>query len=169
MAIGKRVTDPIQAVSVKCDTAIDHDQTPILDYIESRDMSVVKALPGAKLTIFTLQPLRPALVAHCRTSGGQTALFEAFLFGCTACTDHELLGPNDFVGVGVERHLKQQAMDRLPDQIWQELGHVVLQLGELTLGEELRFGLPAGLPATRRRRSSTTAPSASDSARQEEG
>lgn len=163
MAIGKRVCDPIQAVSIKCDTAIDHDTTPLLDYLESRDLSLVKGIPGQQLTIFTLQPLRPELVAHCRTSGGQMALFEAFLFGCVSCTDHSVLSPSDFEGVGAERHLKQSAVSKLPDQLWQELGHLVLQLGELTLGEERRFGLPAGLPATRRPRSSTAAKSARDS------
>lgn len=164
MAIGKRLTDPIRVVSVSCDTAIDRERTPLGDYAISRDPAVVVPVPGQALTWFTLKPLSGELAAQARTYPRPVCHRVAFQLACTACSDPDVLGPGSWRGEGTSRTIKDEALDALPDQLWDELGHVALQLGGLTRGEELRFAPLAGLRVIRRPQSGTTAPSASDSA-----
>lgn len=160
MAIGKRLTDPVKVVSWACDTAIDRAATPEWDYKTTRDMSLVKVLPGQTLTVFTLRPLPGDRAAQCRSYASPIAERVAFALACAGCTDPDTLGPDAWDGDGAARHLRDDAIAALPDQVWMELGRVALELGELTKGEKQRFVPPAGLRVIRTRVSGTTAPSA---------
>jgi hypothetical protein len=160
VAIGKRLTDPIKVVSMSCDTAIDREKTPLGDYAESRDASLVVALPGQTLTWFTLRPITGDLVATAKSYPRPVCHRVAFALACTACSDPGVLAPGAWRGDGAARTLRDDAIDELPDQLWDELGHVALQLGGLTRGEGLRFVPLAGLRVIRRPQSGTTAPSA---------
>jgi hypothetical protein len=169
MAIGRRVTDPIRVVSTTADTALDRTATPLLDYIESRDPALPRAIPGQRLTWFTLRPLPSEIVGSVRTYQSPLAEQTAFLIACSACDDADLLPPDSWTGDGDARRLKGSVLARLPDQLWQELGAVALRLGTLTVGEAPRFGLPAGLPVTRTRPNATTVGSATGSGRPDPG
>lgn len=164
MAIGKRLMDPIKVVSTTCDTALDRERTPLLDYVESRDEKLPVAHQGQRLTWFTLRPLKGDLPEYCRSLGSPLAERLAFSYACVACSDPEVMGHEAWVGEGDGRRVKPQVLDELPDQLRHELGHVALRLGELTQGEAPRYGLPAGLPVTRRQPSASTAASATSSA-----
>lgn len=163
MAIGKRLTDPIKVVSVTCDDAIDSERTPLWDYEIERDPSKVVALPGQRLTWFTIAPLRGDAAAQCRTYSSPIAERLAFARACTDCSDPDVIPPEGWTTTGTMRHLRDDSLNVLPDQLITELGRVVLQLGELTRGEPLRFVPPAGLRVIRRRASGTTARSAESS------
>jgi hypothetical protein len=159
VAIGKRLTDPVKVVSWSCDTAIDRAATPEWDYRTTRDMALVKALPGQALTVFTLRPLPGDRVAHARSYASPIAERIAFALACVGCSDPDALGPEAWDGDGAARHLRDDALATLPDQCWMELGRVAIELGELTTGGKQRFVPPAGLRVIRTRVSGTTAPS----------
>jgi len=57
MGISRRVTDPIKVASVTCDTSIDQSRTPMLDYTETRDQSLLVPVDGETITLFTLDQL----------------------------------------------------------------------------------------------------------------
>jgi hypothetical protein len=163
VAIGKRLADPIRVVSITCDTAIDREATPLLDYQLTRDEGMVRALPGERLTWFTLRPLRGDLVASIRGYERPLACRLAFSASCIACSDPTVLPPEAWTQDGAARTLRHDALDEMPDQLWEELGAVALQLGGLTRGEKRRFELPRGLRVIQRPAAATTAPSADDS------
>lgn len=147
-----------------CDTAIDKSATPILDYQDTRDEKLVKAHAGQRPTWFTLRPLDPGIAANIKSMLCPERELHAFMHGCTACTDHDLLAPDDWEGDGGSRCIRGRAIKKLPDQLWDELGRLVLKLGELTLGESPRFAAPVGSRVTPKMPTSTSAKSADSEA-----
>jgi hypothetical protein len=150
-------------VSITCDTSVDREATPLLDYQMTRDESLVKPLPGERLTWFTLKPLKGDLVASLRSYDRPLCYRLAFSAACIACSDPSVLSPEAWTQDGPARTLRHDALDEMPDQLWEELGAVALQLGTLTRGEKRRFELPRGLRVIQRPAAATTAPSADDS------
>lgn len=163
MAIGKRLTEPLKVVSILCDTALDTSPpngTPILDYERTRDPKLVKARAGEQVTWFTLQPLPGESQAIVKSYDSPQREYAAFQIGCVACSDPDLLA---WESVRDRKIITKESLDKVPDQLWHELGFLVLRMGTLSVGEEPRYGLPAGLPATRRPPSNTIAESAGGS------
>lgn len=159
MAIAKRIAEPIRVVSTKADTAIDRELTPLADYEDTRDPSLVHERPGERLTWFTLRPLKPEETAYCQGLGSGLAFYEAFVAACTGCSDPDALGPEAWADEGSGRHLRRSAMATLPDQVWRELGAVALRMGGLQPGEARRYGRPGGSQGTPTPPSDTTAES----------
>lgn len=140
MAIRRRIDKGIRVVSVTSDDALDRTRTPISDYLETRKEDLVASIEGQKVTWFTLEPLDGESAAMVKTHLSPHRQFVAFQLGCSHCSEHELLEWRE-EGRQRRRMVSDAAMNRLPDRLWQELGSLVLQLGDLTEGEEPRFGL----------------------------
>jgi len=87
MGIGRRVRDPLKVVSVTCDTAIDQQRTPMLDYTETRDPKLVVALEGETPTWFTLEVLPGERADAIRSLASPMRERVAFQAACSACTD----------------------------------------------------------------------------------
>jgi len=164
MGIGRRVREPLRVVSVTCDSAIDQTKTPMLEYIESREPGLVVAMPGESVDWFTLEVLSGDRADAIRSLSSPIRERVAFQSSCSGCSNPDLLPADAWDGSGDTRKIRQRYMDQLPDKLPRELGAVALKLGELSVGESPRFGLPGGSLATPKRPRDTTAPSANDSA-----
>jgi hypothetical protein len=160
LAIGRKLTEPIRVVSVSCDTAIDTERTPIYDYEVDRLPEQIVAITGETLTWWTIKPLPGVQADACRASPSPQRERLAASIAVVDCSDMSVLGATAWETVDGSRHLRADAMNALPDQLWLELGSIALQLGNLTVGEKQRFVPPAGLRVIRRPESGTTARSA---------
>ena len=162
MGIGRRVRDPLRVISITCEQSL-ADDIPILDleeYGQTRDPSLVRPRNGEELAWFTLAPLLSERAAAIRGVSSPLRERLAFAESCTSCSDTSILPLDSWEEIRFGRRLREAALADLPDQLWIELGSVALRLGELTVGEPLRFAAPAGLRVIRTRRSATPVQSA---------
>jgi len=138
----KSLKENLRVVSVY-DTAIDWSLTPRVDYVMSRDIKLVKTLPGQALDVFELRNLPTLLVSELRTreSPKREELF--FLWSVTSCTGNLL----SWDGHGEDRKVSIHSLDNIPTRIITEIGSVADQFASLTQAEKKAYKLPLGLPA----------------------
>lgn len=149
MSIGQRDKRDLVAISVTAEEAIDEGASSVEEYLESRDMRHITAIAGDKLTTFTLRQLPPALIAECKAHPSPVAEWMAFSFGCKSVSDNVGL---QWLGGGKkeQRRIDPESMDDLPVTVWEELGAVILERGNLTVGQKHRFEPAPGWRQTRR-------------------
>lgn len=138
MGLKRRVADPVKVVSMT-DDAIDWSATPRLDYAESRDPELVKALPGREddLVWFTVAPLESELASHVKTIASPHREWTAFMYGVVAVSKDLGL---EWSREGGRAAVTRKSMQSLTDDVIEEIGRVSLMLGNLTLGEGSRSG-----------------------------
>ena len=163
MAIRRHLAGPWRGPSVY-DDAIDWTRTPRAEYVATRDVSLVRYLPGAEPTLWTLRDLRQSEIAYLRDHWERgevaTCYQRAFRLALEDCSDPEMR----FEVHGERRMLSDESFELVPTAVWMELGALAYQRTEVTPGEAPRYALPRGSPPIRTRRPDTTADDASGSA-----
>ena len=141
MGFGKKVHEAIRVVSVKAEKSIDWSQTPRLDYIESRNEELLVFNPDEDEPIwFHLIPsLAPGTLARLASYPGDEKYLRAFQFGVTD------VSPN-VLGLEWDRmqdikHITDKSCAGVPAKVWKEIGKLIIQREDLSVGESPRFAL----------------------------
>lgn len=141
MGIGKKLSDQIKVVSVHCEDAVDWDRTEggKIAYSETREFERLAFKDGKEPSVFTIAALPPAIVARCREYKPPFDALMAFCFGVVECSDRSLGLQWDHGGD--RPRIKMDSLESLPDIVIREIGGIVLERQDLSVGESPRFAL----------------------------
>ena len=149
------------------DPAINTRQSPMYQYAQERDPSVLVPIPGQEWVTWTLRSLKQSEIGWCEEVEEPMRYMRAFLLACVGA-DGPDTGVLRFEGPRDRPELSRESLDvHIPTETWMELGALALQRGRLTLGESQPFALPRGLPPIPRRGEGMTADAAEPSSPQD--
>lgn len=168
--LSRRTTDEIDLVSVH-DPAIDRGQSRLIEYVRTRDIGLLRWLPGQRPTKFRCRPLTQAGRLYCQR--GETD-HERWLRAFQCCVrsvegfEVEREGVRTawlprLMDIGeLGRILQFDCLEDFPAEVLDEIGCACLQLAELSDPFAGRLSLPHGalppLVAVRQPVSATAAP-----------